>query len=38
VCRRYHTTALSRLQRSMRQRIGLTNTRYNQIRRSGPMC
>jgi hypothetical protein len=38
ICQRIAAPALTRLQATLRKRIGLTNTECERLRRSGPLC
>ena len=38
ICQRVATRALTKLQTTLRKRIGLTNAEYEGLRRSGPLC
>ena len=38
ICERFESPALKRLQRAIRQRIGLTDESYRKLQRPGPMC
>ena len=37
-CERFESLALTKLQRAIRQRIGLTEEAYRKLQREGPMC